>query len=91
MATDAAPKTHPKVVFTALDDSQAALLHLDTKVYYSVNATGALIWRMLDEGEAPEAIAEAIAGQYDIEAPEALRFVGAFLAELDDEGLVQRA
>lgn len=91
MAADSPEKPHPQVVFTPLDSSQAALLHLDTKVYYSVNATGALIWRLLGEGATPEAIAERIAEQYEIESPEALRFVHEFLAELGDEGLLHRA
>jgi hypothetical protein len=84
-----AMKPHPKVVFTRLDASQAALLHLDTKRYYSVNETGALIWKMLEGATSPEAIAAEIAKEYDIGEAEALPYVLEFLAELGEEGLAQ--
>ena len=80
---------HPKVVFTRLDASQAALLHLDTKRYYSVNETGALIWSMLESEPSAEAIAAEIAKEYDIGQREALPYVLEFLEELNEEGLVR--
>ena len=82
-------RPHPKVVFTSLDASQAALLHLDTKRYYSVNETGALIWRMLESEPSPEAIAAEISSEYDLGEDEALPYVLEFLGELEEEGLVR--
>ena len=82
-------RPHPQVVFTSLDASQAALLHLDTKRYYSVNETGAMIWSLLGNEPRPEAIAAEIASDYDIEEKEALSYVLEFLEELREEGLVR--
>ncbi len=78
----------PKVVFTTLDATQAALLHLDTKRYYSVNETGAKIWSVLESEPSPEAIAAELSREYDLGQAEALPYVLEFLDELDKEGLV---
>ena len=89
MPTERLYRPDPKVVFTRLDDSQAALLHLDTKVYYSVNETGAMIWEMLGSESSPAAIAAEITKEYDVAETEALPYVLEFLQELDEEGLVR--
>ena len=82
-------KTHPNVVFTDLDESQAALLHLDSKRYYSVNATGARIWTLLATGMSPAAITAEIRKEYRVAQDDAMSYVLEFLEELKEEGLVQ--
>ncbi|MCP3956981.1 MAG: PqqD family protein [bacterium] len=82
-------RPHPNIVFTRLDATQSALLHLDTKRYYSVNETGAMIWEMLEGESSPEAIAAEISKEYDLGEDEALPYVLEFLGELDEEGLVR--
>ena len=85
----ASPRPHPSVVFTELDASQAALLHLETKRYFSLNETGIQIWRLLEDGRDVAAIAESLVAEYRLEVEEARSKVEAFLAELADEGLIE--
>ena len=85
----ASPRPHPSVVFTELDTTQAALLHLETKRYFSLNETGVQIWRLLEDGRDPPAIAESLVAEYRLEIDEARGKVAAFLKELADEGLIE--
>jgi len=74
---------HPSVVCTVIDDG-GVLLHLDTKFYYSLNATGLAVWDLLEAGHADPAL---VLGDGNGRA-EGIR---AFLAELEKESLVQPA
>lgn len=89
MTEPASLKPHPSVVFTRLDENQAALLHLETKQYFSLNETGVLIWQHLERGSNPEAIANDLVARYVVELDAAHTRVEAFLDELTREGLVQ--
>ena len=40
----------PEVLYTKLDDGEAVLLHLGTTTYYTLNQTGARIWKLLGDG-----------------------------------------
>jgi hypothetical protein len=79
---------HPSVVFTRLDDAEAVLLHLDTKLYYSLNETGLRIWELVQDGVRPTEISMALQEAYDIEHEQALVYVLEFLHALQQEGLV---
>ena len=70
-------QTHPAVIATPLRDGETVLLHLDTKRYFSLNATGGLLWRAL--GSEPASLANL---------PEDAR---AFVTDLLDQGLLQPA
>jgi Coenzyme PQQ synthesis protein D (PqqD) len=37
-------------VFTPLPDGTGVLLNLDTRFYYSLNRTGAVLWQRIEEG-----------------------------------------
>jgi hypothetical protein len=36
-------------VFTPLDDGTGVLLNLETRVYYNLNRTGSMLWKLLEE------------------------------------------
>lgn len=88
MSAEPPPQAHPNVVSTRLDDRQTALLHLDTKRYYSLNETGTRIWRLLEQGVPAPEMAAALAADYQVSLDRALGSVRALLAELRAEGLV---
>ncbi len=94
MPSDATPggrvEIHPSVVFTALDETESALLHLDTKFYYSLNETGTRIWQRLADGLDRAAVAETLSGEFEVSPQDAGRYVADFLEELAREGLVRR-
>ena len=56
-------RIHPSVLFTDLDDGTGVLLHLDSKYYYTLNQTGAVIWKALaaQEGAGEAELAEQLA------------------------------
>jgi Coenzyme PQQ synthesis protein D (PqqD) len=73
---------HPDVVDTKLDDAEVVLLHLDSKTYYSLNLTGARIWRGLKDGLTLRAISERIQAEFDVDADTADRSVLELAGEL---------
>lgn len=79
----------PNVVSTTLDE-EAVLLDLDTRRYYSLNETGARIWELLADDQSLDAIAEAITTEWDVSEENARAHVERLLAELEEEGLVER-
>ena len=88
-----APETvlhpHPSLVFTRLDETEAVLLHLDTKRYYTLNETGTRIWELLQQGRCAQEIVQALQDNYAVRDEEAMPLLLAFVAELQQEGLVQ--
>jgi len=90
-----APETvlhpHPSLVFTQLDDTEAVLLHLDTKRYYTLNETGTRIWELLQQSRSAQEIALALQDNYAVTDEEALPLLLAFVDELQQEGLVQQS
>ncbi len=90
-----APETvlhpHPSLVFTQLDDTEAVLLHLDTKRYYTLNETGTRIWELLQQSRSAQEIALALQDNYALTDEEALPLLLAFVDELQQEGLVQQS
>ena len=59
-------QTDPDVVVTELDDNEAVLLHLGTKMYYTLNETGTRIWQLLSERNSISEVCEKIQKEYDI-------------------------
>jgi len=82
---------HPDVVDTALDDDETVLLHLGTKCYFSLNATGSAIWRALKKGLTPDEMSRELHRRYDVSAERASESVSALLQALEEQHLVRRA
>ena len=72
----------------AVVEDGAVVLNMRTKRYYSLNETGAAIWRLLeDDVPVPEIVAQLIQ-RYEVEPAAADRAVAALLADLTSEALV---
>jgi hypothetical protein len=71
----------------AIDDEIVAL---DTKdaVYLAVKGSGALVWRLLAEPTTKHSLVEALVEKYGIDSTRATVDVDAFLATLNDRGLL---
>lgn len=92
-AMPAAPG-RPDVILTVLQDGTGVLLHLGTKFYFALNATGVVAWKLLESGEAsaPEDLARRLVERFaGVAYDDALRDVNALLAELRAEDLLPRA
>lgn len=81
-------KPDPDVVVTELDDKEAVLLHLGTKMYYTLNETGIRIWQLLSEGHSISETSETIHNEYDIMSDAAQKSVLNITQELIAQKLV---
>jgi hypothetical protein len=82
-------RVSPDTLVAALD-GVTVLLHLDSKRYFSLNETGAMIWRLVESGAEEEVIVGQLVQQYQVAAPEARRTVLDVLERLTDAALVSK-
>jgi len=91
MTASSLPVPHPQVLFTEIDDGSGVLLHLDTKFYFTLNATGVVVWKALverAEGAGLETIAERLVAEFRVTKEVAERDVAAVLEQLRGDRLV---
>ncbi len=79
----------PEVMVTDLDEGEAVLLHLATRKYFTLNASGLEIWRLLDKGLTLGEVGGQLVERYGIETERAAGAVSRLVAELRDAGLVR--
>ena len=63
-------------------------LHLPSSTYLAVNAVGATVWPKLVEGGTREQLVAAVLERFDVDEATARRDLDAFLADLDERGLI---
>jgi hypothetical protein len=80
---------HPEVVDTEIDETTTALLHLESKVYFSLNVTGARIWQDLRQGLTLREVSRRLQAVYDVDPEQADRGVLELVRELAENQLVQ--
>ena len=78
------------VIYTQLDDTEAALLDLETKKFYSLNETGLFIWDLLQEGMCTGDMSKTLQEEYDVDYKQATDCVLGFLEELVEQELIQK-
>jgi len=79
-----------EVVDTTLNDGEVVLLHLESKMYYSLNSTGEQIWRGLKEGLSLREISRRLQDEFDVDEREADRSVLDLVNELCEQKLALR-
>jgi hypothetical protein len=79
----------PEVVVTELEGKEAVLLHLGTKMYFTLNETGLRIWQMLSSGLTLGEISERILTEFDVSPEKAKESVLNLMNELIREKLVK--
>ncbi len=81
---------NPQVLLTELGDGTGVLLHLDTKFYYTLNATGIFVWKSLADTlcQTSTALAARLEQVFNVSIEAAQRDVDAVLTEMSAEGLV---
>jgi hypothetical protein len=77
------------VVFTDFDDGEGILVDLNTKRYFRLNETAALIWRGLEQKKSQEEIAGAMEGAYEVTREHACLSIGKLLQRLEASRLVR--
>ncbi len=79
-----------EVVDTTLNDGEVVLLHLESKMYYSLNSTGEQIWRGLKEGVSLNEISQRLQDEFDVSEQDADRSVVDLVNELCEQKLALR-
>jgi Coenzyme PQQ synthesis protein D (PqqD) len=64
-------RPHPEVVDTQLEGNETVLLHLQSKLYYSLNPTGTRIWQGLKEDLTLREISERLQEEFEVDAEKA--------------------
>jgi hypothetical protein len=80
-------RPHSEVVDTKLDDGELVLLHLESKMYYSLNPTGERIWQGLKEGLSQREISRRLQEEFDVDEDKADRCVLDLMKELCEQNL----
>ena len=77
-----------KDVLTAHLEGEAVLLHLNTKMYFRLNETGAVVWKDLEDGLGLDAIVVHLVKDFDVNAVTARAEVERVLGELRERDLL---
>jgi len=78
----------PNVLAAGLAE-ETVLLHLGSKRYFRLNATGAVVWKGLEQGLERNALVERLTSEFDVAPTEAASEVERLLAELLQLDLVE--
>lgn len=81
--------TIPHDVACARVDDGAVILHMGTKRYFSLNETGAEIWRLLEEAVPVDDIPQRLSQQFDVTVDEARGGVMELITALAAEQLLE--
>lgn len=80
-------RQNPNVAFRVIE-GKAVLIVPETAEIKGLNETGTLVWSLLQAPQNLEEIARAIAARFDVGTAQAQADAAAFLAEMQNKGLV---
>ena len=75
-------------VLTAHLEGEAVLLHMDTKNYFRLNATAAVLWKGMERGLDREALLDDLLAHFDVDRATATAELDRLLGELSARGLL---
>ena len=76
------------IFFTSFEGGEGILVDLNTKHYYRLNETGALIWKALEARQTVNEIVSQLQSVYDVAAEHATSSVSNLLRALETNKLV---
>jgi hypothetical protein len=68
---------------------EAAILNLESGIYYGLDEVGARVWALVNEPKRVEQVRDAIVEEFDVEAERCERDLLALFTSLADAGLVE--
>jgi coenzyme PQQ synthesis protein D (PqqD) len=83
-------RSDPRKVVHETIDGEVILIQLETGNYYSLGGSGSRIWALLQEGVAPDGIAERLRASFDAPTGQVEEAVERLTAELVGEGLLEQ-
>ncbi|MBB4635668.1 PqqD family protein [Longimicrobium terrae] len=81
----------PEDILAAHLEGEAVLLNMETKNYYRLNETAAVVFKGLERGLGREALVDDLCAKFDVERADAAEAVEALLADLAARGLAAPA
>jgi hypothetical protein len=82
-------KPHSQVVDIKVGEGEVVLLHLESKMYYSLNPTGERIWQGLKEKLTLKEISRRLQEEFDVDEENVNRSVLELVNELCQQKLAQ--
>jgi len=76
------------VIFQEIE-GECVLLNMTSEQYYGLDNVGTRMWQLLSEHGKPSVVLEQLRKYYQIDEGTLRRDLGAFIAELQAEGLVE--
>jgi hypothetical protein len=86
--SDTSKYSVPDDVLAAHLEGEAVLLNMDTKDYFRLNATAAVVWKGLERGLDREGLLGELCTQFDVERDVASTELDRLLGELSQRGLI---
>ena len=83
--------TVPDEILTAHLEGEAVLLHMDTKNYFRLNATAAVLWKGLERGLGREALVDSLLAEFEVDRATAAAELDRLLGDLGERGLLVAA
>jgi len=82
------PQPDPDVAVTTMPGGDMILLHLGTGRYFTLNQTGALIWKMMESSTALAAMSEALFDRFEVTPETAAETVHELMQDLKTHKLI---
>ena len=83
--------TVPDDVLTAHLEGEAVLLNMETKDYFRLNSTAAVVWKGLERGMDREALVRELVAGFEVEPAAAAAELDRLLGELSQRRLIVAA
>lgn len=85
-------RAEPRVVFTELADGTGLLLHLQSKLYFTLNRSAVSVWKRIEASAATRSVlVNTLVEKFECGPEQARRDLDVLLEELVGERLVHRA
>ncbi len=81
------PQISPDALIAHLDD-ETVVLHLGTKKYFHLNASGQRIWELLEEGVTEDVLVQRLCAEFEVTLQTVTDEVHSLLNTLREYGLV---
>jgi len=91
LTLDATLTPHAETIFTALDNGEGVLLHLETRKTYTLNATGRFIWAGIAKGQSLQEVSQQLQTEFAVDGAQAEQSVVALSTEFLENDLVTQA
>ncbi len=77
------------IAFSSLSDDEAAVLNLDSREFFTLNATGKVVLSALEEGADLQEIVERVAREFEVTVDDCRGDVDQFIDALEGAGIVE--